>query len=313
MGRNLINKLKQIIKNPKKILNFLDYKGLFNFLSDKIYLKLMFRVNTGKKLNLDNPKTFNEKLQWLKLNDRKDIYTTMVDKYEVKKYIADLIGEEYIIPTLGVWDRFEDIDFEKLPNQFVLKCTHDSGGLVICRDKTSLNIKSVKRKINKCLKRNYYKHGREWPYKNVKPRIIAEKYLEGGEDFISKNYNGNDKNVLTDYKFFCFNGEPKIMYLSKDKAKEPKTDFFDMNFTHLDLRMRDPNSSYIPNKPSCFDIMKNISKVLSKNIAHLRVDFYNVDGHIYVGELTFFHCCGFAYIRPERWNYILGEWIKLEK
>ena len=294
--------LKYYFSNPKKIYKFLAGKGLLNWMSDKTFLKMSYRINMGKKLDLENPKTFNEKLQWLKLYDRKPIYTTMVDKYEVKKYVANLIGEEYIIPTLGVWDRFEDIDFDALPNQFVLKCTHDSGGLVICKDKSQLDIKYAKSKINKCLKRNFYWLGREWPYKNVKPRIIAEKLIQDSTC---------ETMELTDYKFYCFNGEPKFMYISKDVAKDPKTDFFDMEYNRLDMRMRDPNSDVPPSKPICFEKMIEISKILSKNIPHLRVDFYFSNKNIYVGELTFFHCGGFVSIKPDSWNKIIGGWLKL--
>ena len=176
-----MKRVLRVLKEPKRILFYLESKGFFNFLSDEKYLKFFYKLNMGKKLNLENPKTFNEKLQWLKLYDRKDIYTTMVDKYEVKRYVTDLIGEEYIVKNFGVWDSFDEIDFDKLPNQFVLKCTHDSGGLVICRDKSKLDIEKAKQKINKSLNRNYFYNGREWPYKNVKPRIIAEEYLENIE------------------------------------------------------------------------------------------------------------------------------------
>jgi len=173
----MLNKIKKVLKNPWYLVITFAGRGWLNFLSDKMYLKLIYRAKLGKKLDLKNPKTFNEKLQWLKLYNRKPEYTKMVDKYEVKKYVADLIGEEYVIPTLGVWEKFDDIDFDSLPNQFVLKCTHDSGGLVICKDKSKLDIASAKSKIENSLKRNYYKYGREWPYKNVKPRIIAEKFM----------------------------------------------------------------------------------------------------------------------------------------
>lgn len=168
--------IKEIIKNPKTIIYILNNKKIIT-LPDKAFIKLKYKDKFGKKINLNNPQTFNEKLQWLKLYDRNPEYTKMVDKYEVKKYVASIIGEEYIIPTLGVWNKFEDIDFNKLPDQFVLKCTHDSGGLVICKDKSKLDINEAKKKIEKSLKINYYYLSREWPYKNVKPQIIAEKYM----------------------------------------------------------------------------------------------------------------------------------------
>ena len=194
-------------------------RGWLNPLPDKVFLKLMFRARMGSKLDLKHPRTFNEKLQWLKLYDRRTEYTNMVDKYEAKKYVAQKIGEQYIVPTLGVWESFDDIDFEKLPEQFVLKCTHDSGGLVICRNKRNLDIDAARIKIQKSLKFDYYRHGREWPYKEVKPRVIAEKFMKDSET----------EEGLTDYKFFCFDGEPKAMFIATDRAKqdaETKFDFF---------------------------------------------------------------------------------------
>ena len=257
----------------------------------------------GCNLDLENPKTFNEKLQWLKIHDRKPIYTTMVDKYEVKRYVADLIGEEYIIPTLSVWEHFDDIDFDKLPEQFVLKCTHDSGGLVICRDKNKFDKKAAKKKIEKCLKRNYYYQGREWPYKNVKPRILAEKYMED-----------NTTQELRDYKFFCFNGEVKALYIASERQKsniETKFDFFDTDFNHLDIKNGHPNALVTPRKPVNFNKMKELSSKLSIGIPHLRVDFYEVDNKIYFGELTFSHMSGLMPFEPEEWDRVFGDWILL--
>ena len=227
----------------------------------------------------------------------------MVDKYEAKKYVAEKIGEQYIIPTLGVWDDPDDIDFDSLPDKFVLKCTHNSGlGMAICKDKSTLDIASVKKELRKGLKQNYFATQREWPYKNVKPRIIAEKFMVDGEN-----------ECLTDYKFFCFGGEPKFMYRSMDKAKDPRTDFFDMDYNRLNMRMRDPNSDSIPQKPENFEKMKELSRILSAGIPHLRVDFYEIGGKIYFGELTFYHCGGFAKIYPEEWMITLGDWINISK
>ena len=269
------------------------------FLSDRRHIKLTAYAK-NLDINLDNPKTYNDKLQWLKLHDRKPEYTTMVDKYAAKDYIASKIGSEHIIPTLGVWKKFKDIDFDSLPNQFVLKSTHDCGGLVICKDKSKLDKREAKEKIERCLKRNYFWNGREWPYKNVKPRIIAEKYMK------------DDKtDWLVDYKFFCFNGEPKFMYCSMDKADDPRTDFFDMDYNRLDMRMRDPNSEIPPPKPEKFEEMKALAKILCKDIPHIRVDFYQVNNRVYAGELTFYHMGGFTKIYPEKWMDILGDWIKL--
>lgn len=275
-------------------------KGFFNWLPDKPCLYLLYWARMGRRLNLKNPQTFNEKQQWLKLYNRKSEYTQMVDKYEAKKYIASLIGEEYVIPTLDVWERFEDIDFDELPDQFVLKCTHDSGCFVICRDKSKLDFGAAEKKIKKSLKKNYYFHGREWPYKDVKPQIIAEEYVEDTQD-----------DALTDYKFYCFGGIPKIMYISKDHGKEPFTDFFDMEFNHLPIIIQDPNAEVMPQKPAQFEEMKEFATLLSRNVPFLRVDFYEVKGKLYVGELTFFDGCGFELVEPEDWNEKMGSWINL--
>ena len=300
-----MKRIGDYFRNPYKIFESLAMRGFFKNMSDKEYLSWLYRARMGRFPDLNYPKSFNEKLQWLKLNDRKPEYTEMVDKYLAKKYVEKRIGEKYIIPTLGVWDEFDQIGFEKLPDQFVLKTTHDSGGVVICKDKANFDKAAAKRKLEKSLKRNYYWAEREWPYKNVKPRIIAEPLLKDDATKVG------EQECLTDYKFFCFGGIPKIVYISKDKAENPTTDFFDMDYTHLPIRMRDPNSDVLPEKPIRFDEMKKIAAVLSKGLPHLRVDFYCANGRLYVGELTFYHCSGFAPIQPEEWAIKMGDWIKL--
>ena len=269
---------------------------------DKPYVELMYWLNMGKKLNLKNPVTFNEKLQWLKLYNHNPEYTVMVDKVKAKEYVAKLIGEEHIIPTLGVWDDPDDIDFDALPNQFVLKCNHNSGtGMCICRDKSKLDIEKVKAKLRKGLKENYFVRWREWPYKNVPRKILAEKFMvdESGTE-------------LTDYKWFCFNGEPYMMYVSHDNAEHATTDFFDMNYNRLPLRMKDPNSDNPPTKPKEFEEMREYAKVLSRHIPFLRVDFYVISHKVYFGELTFFHNAGFCKVKPDKWNEKLGNMIKFK-
>ena len=299
--------IKRYLKKPALIIPYLGKYGWFRWMSDEAYIKMVYRIHFGVYPDLEHPKTYNEKLNWLKLHDRQPKYTDIVDKYTVKQYISRIIGTEYVVPTLGVWDRFEDIDFDALPNQFVLKCTHDSGGLVICRDKSKLNKAKARRKINSSLKRNYYWTGREWPYKDVKPRIIAEPYLEEHNCMYP---NHVDANILTDYKFFCFNGIPKVMYIAKDIGIGPESDYFDMDFVHLPIIMDGDSFAPVPPvKPKHFEKMKEIAAVLSRNIPHIRVDFYCVDDKLYVGELTFFHSSGMCHIYPEEWDYKLGEWI----
>lgn len=260
-------------------------------------------MHMKRKINFKNPVSFTEKLQWLKLYDRNPEYTTMVDKYLVKDYVAKKIGSEHIIPLLGVWDKFEDIDFEQLPDQFVLKCTHDSAGLVICRDKSRFDILKAKKIINRSLKRNFFYAAREWPYKNVKPRIIAEKYME---DPVTKN--------LPDYKFFCFDGKVKAMFVATDrfsKTEETKFDFFDSSYHRLPIKNGHPNSDTPPKKPASFDEMKRYAELLSKGIPHVRCDFYEVGGTVYFGELTFYHFGGLVPFEPDEWDRTFGSWIKL--
>lgn len=299
----MLKKIVKFIIDPRFRIAVLASRGYLNKTSDCKYLKLRFYERMGKKLNLENPQTFSEKLQWLKLYDRKPIYTTMVDKHAVKEYVAERIGEDYIIPTLGVWDNFDEIDFDALPDRFVLKCTHDSGGLVICRDKNKLDKEAAKAKINASLKQNFYYHTREWPYKNVKPRIIAEAYMEDSKTA-----------ELRDYKFFCFDGAVKALFVATERQKageEVKFDFFDPDYNHLPFRQGHPNAKTLPEKPENLEEMKRLAATLSKGIPQVRVDFYEVDGKVYFGELTFSHFAGMVPFEPEEWDYTFGSWIQL--
>lgn len=280
------------------------FKGIAPLISsDKIYLKLLYLFKMKKKLDLNNPKSYTQKLQWLKLYNRQPIYSLMVDKIEAKKYVANIIGEKYIIPTIGIYNTVEEIEWDDLPNEFVLKCTHDSGGVVICKDKRLLNIEVAKKKLSHSLKKSYYFQNREWPYKHVKPRIICEKYMvdESGYE-------------LKDYKLFCFDGKVKALFIATDRGnpkEETKFDFFDENFNHLPFTNGHPNSLHKLKKPVGFEIMKEVASKLSKDIPHVRVDLYDINGKIYFGELTFFHWSGTMPFTPEKWDYIFGSWITL--
>lgn len=288
------------LKQPRRIL-----LGLLNrtsiLWSDRTYLKWRFRIAMGRKLDLDNPQTFNEKLQWLKLYDRKPEYTVMVDKAKAKEWVAEKIGEEYIIPTLGVWEHFDEIDFNKLPDQFVLKCTHDSGGLVICTDKSKLDIETARKKLTKCLKRNFYWVGREWPYKNVPPRIIAEKYMtdESGIE-------------LKDYKIFNFDGEPKLIQVDYDRFVEHKRNFYSTDWKYIEAAIQYPTDpTHQINRPKRLEKMLDLARTLAAGFPHVRTDFYCIDDHIYFGELTFYHESGFATFTPESLGEEMGKLIKL--
>lgn len=284
----------------------------FSFLiPDKPYLQLMYWLNMGKKLDLKNPKTFNEKLQWLKLYNHNPAYTVMVDKVKAKEYVAGIIGEEHIIPTLGVWDDPDDIDFDALPDQFVLKCNHNSGtGMCICRDKSKLDIEKVKAELRKGLKENYYMKWREWPYKNVPRKILAEKFMQdmkGQAQTISKA----QLEELNDYKIFCFNGEPKVLFVASDRANNVCFDYYDMQLHHLDLRQGGDNYKGEVKLPQHFEEMKSLAAKISKDIPHVRTDFYEINGKVYFGELTFFDSTGMAKFSPEEWDEKLGKLIVL--
>lgn len=297
-----------LFHTPRKLLLAILYR-LAPIIPDKLYLKWMFKLKMGYKLDLDNPKTFNEKLQWLKLYNRRPEYTQIVDKVEAKKYIANLIGEEYIIPTLGVWDTFDEIDFDKLPNQFVLKTTHGGGnmGVVICKDKKLFDKTSAKRKINKSLKTCIYKRLKEWPYKNVKRRIMAETFMSNPVS------DCNPQGDLIDYKFFCFEGEVKAVLIATERHTKEGVcfDYFDKDFNHYPFEQGGPNSSKEIERPEYLDEMCNVASKLSHGMPHVRVDLYCINGRIYFGELTFFDSSGFAEFKPIEWDYKFGEWIKL--
>ena len=294
--------LEEYIRNPRILLSSL-LQRYCSWMPDKWFLQLFYYLNTGKYLNLRTPQTFGEKIQWLKLYNRQPEYTMMVDKYAVKGYVAGIIGQDYIIPTLGVWERPEDIDFDSLPQQFVLKVTHGggSGGVIICVDKTQLDKKSVEEELKRALKGDIYKAYREWPYKNVKRRIIAEQYI------------GKQNEDLKDYKFFCFNGEPKFCQVISGRSDVMSIDFFDTEWNHQPFHepKQFPFSKKEIDSPQSLSEMLRLSRLLSDGIPFIRVDFYEVNGHPFFGELTFFPTSGIGGFIPERWDYILGKFIIL--
>lgn len=294
--------IEKLLKNPYKAVFILDKYKISKLIPDKLYLKMKFRACMGQKLSLKDPRTFNEKLNWLKLYNRNPEYTKMVDKYEAKEYVAKILGNEYIIPTLGVWDSVEDIDFEALPEQFVLKCTHDSGGLVICRDKSKFDIDNAKNILRKALKSDFYFLGREWPYKNVKKRIIAEQYMEDPEI-----------GELRDYKFLCCDGEMKCSFVCSHRFSEKglHVTFLDKDWNVMPLERHYPSLKEGIEPPKNYDRMIQLAEVLSRDIPFVRVDFYEVKGQIYFGELTFFPGCGWEEFTPHEWDYKFGEWINL--
>lgn len=301
-------RLKRIIKNPQRI-----FLGLLSrsarIWPDKIYLQLRYYLEMRERLNLKNPRKFTEKLQWLKLYNRCPEYTTMVDKYAVKQFVANKIGEDFIIPTLCVWDQVEDIDWDVLPNQFVLKTTHGggSGGVVICKDKRRFDIKKAVQKLQESLDSDIYINYREWPYKDVPKRIIAEKFMMQSDSEVLDS-------DLSDYKFYCFNGEPLYCQVIRDRRTKETIDFYDMQWNHMPFVGLNPsvaNGETPVNKPSRIDKMIEICKTLSHDIPFVRIDLYIVNEHIYFGEITFYPASGIGRFKPAEWNDNLGNLINL--
>ncbi len=298
--------LKYLLTNPLNLCKFLLFGSLsskiFRLLPSRLYLKIVYYVMIQKRLNLNNPETFNEKIQWLKLNDLKEYYSKMVDKYEAKQIVEKRIGSRYVIPTLGLWKKFDEIDFDNLPDSFVLKCTHDSGGIVICRDKRTLNLASAKKKIVSSLKMNYYYHGREFPYKKIEPRIIAEKFID--------TKNGD----VVDYKVHCFNGKARFILACSERYTNSglKEDFYDLRWNKIPVRRPSyANSANGIPKPSQLNKMIEFAELFSKNIRFLRVDFYEIDGNLLFGEFTFYPASGFAPFVPDEYDKIFGSYLNI--
>ncbi len=299
-----MSKIKVFLDHPEYFITSPAARGYLSWIPDKIYLKLLYRVKMGEKCHLENPVTYNEKMQWLKLHDRRPEYAVMVDKYEVRHYIAEKLGEEYLIPCYGVFDDWEEIPFDKLPNAFVVKCTHDSGSVEICTDKAMWDRTGAESRIRAALKRNYYLTYREWPYKGVKPRIIVEKYMvdETGED-------------LRDYKILCFNGKAGMIEVHQNRfteGKEHTQTFYSREWEKLEITQEGCESVRIPEeKPAALAQMIRLSEVIAENMIHVRVDWYLTEGRIYFGEITFYDGSGLERFTRKEYDKMLGERIDL--
>ena len=308
--------IKRVLNNPEKYMRlryiidnvifrrlFLIWRRISRYIpSDKLFLKIYYRLGMGEKLDLRNPVTYTQKIQWLKLHNTNPIYTKMVDKYEAREIVKNILGEGYLIPLLGKWDKYEEIDFHLLPLKFVLKTTHDSGTTIICHDKNLFDYHSAKKKLTKALKRNYFYLSREYPYKNIVPKIIAE-------EFIQESENG----YLADYKFFCFNGIPELLLIVTNEKDKKYNNFFDINFNPLELSTGFEFSPYEIDKPENYDHMVEIAKRLSSGIPHVRIDLYNIHGMVYFGEFTFHHSGGLIQFSDIMWNKWLGDIIMLDQ
>lgn len=290
---------KKLIKNRELRLQLIK---LLSFVPSAPYLKMVYRIKTGEKLHLKNPVGFNEKLNWLKLNHIHPEYTQLVDKLAVRDYIREKIGEDYLFPLLGSWNSFDDIDFDALPDKFVLKCNHDSGSVKLITDKSKMDKAALKAFFERRLAMNAYCLGREYPYKDVPPKMMAEAFMEAP-----------DGGGINDYKFFCFQGKPKLLFVATDRATDVRFDFFDMDFQHLDIVNIHEQSGKEIQKPSCFEEMKSLAETLSQGMEFVRIDLYEIGGRVYFGEFTFFHGGGFYLFHPAHWEKDLGDLLPLEQ
>ena len=311
MNKRVINAGKKLFLDGSYRFRILSSLGFFNWIDDERYIKKQYSAIIGKPLDLDNPKSFSEKLQWLKLYDHNPQYTIMADKYRVREYVSNIIGSDYLIPILGVWNRARDINFDQLPQAFVLKCNHNSGGgMCICKDKSRLDVDEVVIGLERELSRNYYWPFREWAYKDIKPRVIAEQYMEDKE-------TKNIVNTLINYKFYCFNGEPRFLYVGTDdvssgKKGELRLTFYDLEMRRVPFYRSDHKElSFDVQKPDCFDEMIRIARLLSKDIPFVRVDLYCINDKVYFSELTFYPGGGVSPFEPQEWENKMGDWIVL--
>lgn len=301
MRANIIKrKIRTLSSSPSVLVNK-TWRLFEPIVSDRFFLKVAFRIRVGYWPNFNHPSTYNEKLQWLKLYDKHTEYTRMVDKVAAKDYVADIIGSKYIVPSIGVWNTVDEIDWSSLPNQFVIKAAHDSGGVVVCKDKSRLDIEEAKYTLRGAGKKDYTRYNKEYPYYKVPHRFIAEQYLEDESGF-----------ELKDYKFFCFDGQPKFLFVATGRQQhDTRFDFYDIDFHHLPVLNGHPNADVWPEKPKNFTEMLEVAAKLSNHIPHVRVDLYNINGRIYFGELTFFHYSGMTPFIPKEWDYEFGKYLTL--
>lgn len=301
----MLEKLLKYLKRPSLLYLFAAAKGVTNFIPDRVHLAILFRIQIGNRLNLRDPKTFNEKVQWLKLNDRNPLYTTLVDKVAVKQWVSERIGDEYVTKTYQEWSNASDILIDSLPKRFVLKTNHDSGGVVICLDKEIFDLAAAKRFLSKQLESNYFWICREWPYKKVPPKVFAEEYVEADSSIGAGTI---------DYKFYCFNGEPRFLYLScgLDDHSTARISFLNLDWSKAEFMRADyqPFNS-LPPKPDCFDQMKDLARVLAKDIPFVRVDFFIANGKPRFSEMTFSPCGGFMPFEPKEWDEKIGDMLDL--
>lgn len=298
-----MGKVNKILKDPYYVIGRFLMKNYPKLMSDKFFIKVLWKQSIGTKLNLDNPTTFNEKLQWLKLNNRDALLINLVDKNTAKRWVADRIGNEHVIPTLGVYDSVDEINLDALPEQFVLKCNHDCGSVLVCRNKSDFDIESAKKKLNDSLRKNYYWDSREWPYKKIKRCVIAEEFLADA-----------NASELCDYKVHCFNGVPKLVLVCKDRHSETglTEDFFTEEWEHLALRRpAHPNSKETIQRPEQLEEMMSLSRELSKDFPFVRVDWYISNDRLYFGELTFFPASGMSPFVPDSYDNLFGSWLEL--
>ena len=271
-------------------------------LSDERYLRMIYKRHTGRRLNLDPPMTFNEKIQWLKLHDRNPLYKHLVDKLAVRDYVNSIVGESYLVPLIGVWKKPEDIDFANLPNQFVLKTTHDSGGVLLCHDKKRFDVPGAIDMLNQHLDQDFSEFGKEWAYHDIPRCIIAEQML-----------GGSDAGAPLDYKFMCFNGTVKCTFVCSERRSESglKVTFYDRNWVPLPFQRHYPSSSIPIPRPANYQEMADIAVKLSGAIPFCRIDLYEINGRIFFGEVTLYPGGGFERFEPEEWDATLGSWLKL--